>query len=60
MYRNRGTSVERCTAVLFGSVMVMCVFACDSANDFEEYEKFMGEMTKILHDGRLQGAKRRF
>ena len=30
--------IQRCTAVLFGSVFVMAVFAPDSDKDPEEYE----------------------
>ena len=45
-------SEERCAAVLFGFVMVICIYAPGSAKDLEEYEKFMGEMTKVLHEGR--------
>ena len=35
---------ERCMA----SVIVNCVYAPDSAKDFEEYEKFMGELSKVM------------
>ena len=38
-------SEERSTAVLFGSVLALNVYAPDSAKDFEEDEKFTGEMT---------------
>ena len=38
-------SEERCTAVLFGSVFVMAVFAWDSGEDLEDYEKFIKEAT---------------
>ena len=34
------------------------VHAQDSAKDFEQYEKFVGAMTKILEEGRREGARR--
>ena len=43
---------ERCAAVFFGPS------ASDSAEDLEDYDKFMGEMTKVLHEGRREGARR--
>ena len=49
MYRNQ---------VLFESAIVLSVYAPDSAKDFEEYESFMGEMTKVLLGGRREGARR--
>ena len=50
----------RCTAVLFGSVMVMCVYAPDSTKDFEEYEKFTWRLTKVMLEERKEGPKRFF
>ena len=44
-------------SAFFGPVLVMCVYAPDSAKEFEEYEKFMGEMKKIWHGGRRTGAQ---
>ena len=41
--------------MLFGSVMIICICTPDSAKDFEEYEKFMGEMTKVQHEGLREG-----
>ena len=38
--------------------MVLNVYAPDSAKDFGEYEKFMEEMTKVLHEGRRERARR--
>ena len=43
---------ERCTAVFFGAVMVICVYAPDYAKDFEQHEKFMRGLTKMMQDGR--------
>ena len=40
--------------------MVICVYAPDSARDFEKYPKFMGELTKVLQEGRKEGARRFF
>ena len=51
---------EICTAVLFGSVMVVCVYALYSARGFEEYERFMRELMKMMTGGRKEGAKRFF
>ena len=51
-------SEERCAAVLFGSVMVTSVYALDSAKDCEEYETFLEDETKVLHEGRREGARR--
>ena len=49
---------QRCTAVLFKSVMVVGFYTLDSATDFAEYEKFMGELTKAILEGRKEGARR--
>ena len=40
--------------MLFGSVLVMAVYAPDSGKDLEEYEKFVEEMTKNLFEGRIE------
>ena len=58
MYRNHGDPKKGVQAMLFGSVMIICIHAPDSAKDFEEYEKFMGEMTKVQHEGLREGARR--
>ena len=42
----------------FGSVFVMAVDTPDSGKDLDEYEKFLEEMTKMLHEGRRAGANR--
>ena len=42
---------ERCSAVLFGSVMVI-------EKDFEENEKFMAALVKEMQEGRKKGARR--
>ena len=39
---------ERCTAVFFESVMVICVYALDSAKETEEYEKSMPGFAKVM------------
>ena len=36
----------------------MAVDTPDSGKDLDEYEKFLEEMTKFLHEGRRAGAKR--
>ena len=48
---------ERCTAVLFGSVMVMSVYAPDCKKELKIYEKFVEDAKKILREGRREGAK---
>ena len=40
--------------------MVVCVYALCSAKSFEEYEKFMRELMKVMTGGRKEGAKRFF
>ena len=40
--------------------MVISVYAPDSAKDFEEYDKFMRELAKVLLEGRTEGARRFF
>ena len=49
-------SEERCSAVRFGTVMVMSVYAPDPGKD----EKFIKEVTKVLQDGRRAGARHFF
>ena len=38
----------------------MCLYAPESAKDFEEYEKIMRELTKVILEGRKEGARRLF
>ena len=40
--------------------MDVCVYALDSAKGFEEYEKFMQELMKVMTEGRKEGANRFF
>ena len=57
--RKSCSTEERRTAVLFGSMMVICVYAPDSAKDFEEYEKFTQRLTtKVMLEGRKGRARR--
>ena len=44
-------------AVLLGSVMIIGVHVPDFEEDFEEYEKFTGDMTKVLQEGRKEGVR---
>ena len=53
-------SDDRCTALLFGSVMVVCAYAPDSAKSFEEYGKFLQELMKVMTGGWEEGARRFF
>ena len=50
-------SEERCTAVLFESVMVMNVHTLDTSKDLEKYEQFIKEATQIQQEGRRAGDK---
>ena len=43
---------ERCTAVLFGTTLVMAVYAVDFGEDSGVYETFMSNVTKVLREGR--------
>ena len=38
---------ERCTALLFGSVLVMAVYAPDCRKDLDVYETFVKDVTKV-------------
>ena len=48
---------ERCTAVLFGVVLVMAVYALDCKTYLDVHEPFILNVTKILREGRRAGAK---
>ena len=48
---------ERCTAVLFGTTVVMAVYAPDCGKDLEVYETCILNVTKVLREGRRGGAK---
>ena len=51
---------ETCAAVLFGSVIVVNVYALDSAKSFKKYEKFMQVVNKAMTEGLRKRAKRFF
>ena len=48
---------ERCAPILFGTTMVMAVFAPDSSKSLETYEAFISSVVKVLREGRRGGAK---
>ena len=48
---------ERCTAFLVVADLVMAVCAPDCKKDLDVYETFIKNVTKILWEGRLAGAK---
>ena len=48
---------ERCTAVLFGAVLVMAVHAPDCKKHLDVFETFIVNVTKITRAGRRAGAK---
>ena len=51
MYRNPQCTGKRSTAVLFGPVMVVNIYAPDSAKSLEEYERFMQVLMKVITEG---------
>ena len=48
---------KRCTAVLFGAVCVMAVYARDCTEDVDVFERFIKNISKILRQRRRAGAK---
>ena len=48
---------ERCTKILFGSTLVMAVYAPDWAKDMELYEACVSSVLGVLCEGRRGGAK---
>ena len=53
-------SEERCTAVLFGAILVMAIYRPDCKNDMDVYETFILSVTKLLREGRRAGTKEFF
>ena len=45
-------SEERCTATLFGTTMVMAVYAPDSKKSLEMHEDCISSVVKVLREGR--------
>ena len=50
-------SEERCTAILFGTTMVMTVYAPDSKKSLEMYKKCVSSVVKVLREGRRGGPR---
>ena len=48
---------RECTAILFGSCLVMAVYVPDSSKDKELYEACVSSVFRILREGRRGGAK---
>ena len=48
---------ERCTAILFGTTLVMVVYAPDSSKSLEMYETCTSNVVKVLREERRGGAK---
>ena len=46
---------ERCTAILFGTTMVMTENAPDSKKSLEMYEECVSSVVKVLREGRRRG-----
>ena len=44
----------RCTAVLIGALMVINVYAPDSAKNFEEYQKFRQTLNRVMLEERTE------
>ena len=57
MYRSHGEPKKNVQPF---SVMVISVYARDSAKNFEELREVLGELTKVLQEGRKEGAIRFF
>ena len=51
------TFEERCTAILFGTTLVMAAYAPDSSKDMEMYEAFLSGVLEVLRGGRRGGAR---
>ena len=51
---------DEITAVLIGALMIINVYAPDPPRNFEEYEKFMQKLKKVMQEGRKEGARRYF
>ena len=50
----------RCTTILIGALMVIRVYAPDSAKHLEEHEKVMQTLKHVMQEGRMEGARRCF
>ena len=48
---------ERFAAILFGTTMVMAVYAPDSSKSLEMYEACISSVVKVLREGRREGAQ---
>ena len=48
---------ERCTAILFGTTMVMAVYAPDSKKSLEMFEECISSVVKVLREGRKGSAR---
>ena len=48
---------ERCTAILFGTTLVMAVCAPDTSKSLEMYEACISSVIEVLREGRRGGAK---
>ena len=53
----RWETKERCTAIQFGTTMVMAVNAPDSKKSLEMFEECIASVVKVLREGRESGAK---
>ena len=51
---------ERCTPILFGSTLVMAVYAPDSSEDVEVYDACVSSVLRVLREGRRGRAKKFF
>ena len=58
MAKRSWRSEERCTVVLFGSVLVMAVYASDCRQDMDENEKCVKDATRVSCEGRCARIKK--
>ena len=49
---------ERCTAILFGTTLVMTVYAPDSSKDMELYETCVLSVLRVLRERRRGGVNK--
>ena len=48
---------ERCTAVLFGTTLVVAAYAPDSSKGMEMYKAFISSVLRVRREGRRGGAR---
>ena len=56
--KTQGRHEERCAAILFGTTLVMAVYAPDSSDDMVLYETFVLSVLRVLRERRRGGVKK--